>query len=251
MNLAHLSTSTPASEVSSQDFRDDMSVNESDIPSFDDILKNSPAAAILGIKQDEEESLPEDSEDVPTPEDSEQEEAPADSDDDENDLEGEQDQENSEEESKDEDDTSTQESELPSEEDIDWEYRVPVTVDGKTEYLTLEEIRKGFATDKHLSQKGRELGDLKKQIEQERDTKLNELVQLGTMLHEQVTSQETGLATEYHSISEQIKKAREEGDRYTVAELKEKQEEVQQQYWELRKKREEALRSAAHLSFQV
>jgi hypothetical protein len=243
MLLNHLSTSTPASEVSSQGFRDDMGNSNELEASLDDILRNSPAAELLGLKQ---ESLPEEDEGVPTPEDEGDEvpeEAPEDSD---NDLEAEKDQENSEEEETVEDEQdSTQEADLPKEEDIDWGYKVPVTVDGKTEYLTLEEIRKGYATDKHLSQKGRDIGELKKQIEQEREEKLSELVNLGSVLHEELTASESTLAQKYQDLSTQIDKAKEDGDTYTVRELKEKREEVQVEYWQVRNKRETLIKGVA------
>ena len=235
----HLSTNTPASNVSSADYAegdDRMGGNELAVPNFDDILKNSPAAELLGLKKDGE-SLPDDGEDVPTPDDASDEdpdaEAPADSDAEE----GAEDESAEEDESKD-DEESTQ-AELPKEEDIDWEYKVPVTINGKVEYKTLAEVRKGFATDQHLSQKGREIGELKKQVEQEREAKLQELVQLGTVLHEEISAKEKSLETEYGTLTAQIKKAREEGDTYTARELKDKQEEIQEQYWALRNKREE------------
>lgn len=243
MNLSHLSTSTPASEISSASFRDDMGNSaELEAPNFDDILRNSPAAALLGIKK--EESLPTEDEDVLTPEQSEEDETTEEvqeetSDDAENDSDEESDQEVTEEESADEDDTSTQDSELPTEEDIDWEYKVPVTVDGKTEYLSLEELRKGFATDKHLSQKGRELGELKKQIEEERDQKLDEVVKVGTMVRSELMQAEDALAQEYNKIKSDISKARDEGDTYTARDLKEKLEDVQEKYWKARTKRED------------
>lgn len=242
MNLSHLSTSTPASEISSASFRDDMGNSaELEAPNFDDILRNSPAAALLGIKN--EESLPKEDEDVLTPEQSEEDETTEEvqeetSDDAENDSDEESDQEDTEEESTDEDDTSTQDSELPTEEDIDWEYKVPVTVDGKTEYFTLEDLRKGFATDKHLSQKGRELGELKKQIEEERDQKLDEVVKVGTMVRSELMQEEEALAQQYNKIKNDIAKAREEGDTYTARDLKDKLEDVQEKYWKARTKRE-------------
>lgn len=239
----HLSTSTPASEVSSQDFRDDM-VNSAELEaSLDDILRNSPAAGLLGLK---EESLPEEDESVPTP-DNEEEEVPENaSEESENDPDEESESKPEEEEEVSEDDESTQEDQqLPSEEEIDWEYKVPVTIDGKTEYLSLEEIRKGYATDKHLSQKGREIGELKKQVEKEREEKLAELVKLGTILHEELSSEETSLGREYHELTAQIEKARDEGDTYTARELKEKREAVQEAYWKVRSKREESLKAVA------
>jgi len=234
----HLSTNTPASNVSSADFAgsdDGSNGNELAVPNFDDILKNSPAAELLGLKG-EPESLPDDGEDVPTPEDASDEDPDAEASAENEAGDEPEGEETDEGESK--DDESTQ-ADLPKEEDIDWEYKVPVTINGKVEYKTLSEVRKGFATDQHLSQKGREIGELKKQVEQEREAKLQELVKLGTVLHEEISAQEKTLETEYASIAAQIKKARDEGDTYTARDLKDKQEEIQEQYWALRNKREE------------
>ena len=242
MNLSHLSTSTPASEVSSASFDDGSVSADLEAKSLDDILRNSPAAEMLGLK----ESLPEEDESVPNPDEVSEEEAQEENDtESENDLDEEEESKDSEEEKADEDDTSTQDSELPTEEEIDWEYKVPVTVDGKTEYVTLEEIRKGYSTDKHLSQKGRELGELKKQLEQERTEKLQEIVKLGTVMHDELTTAENNLATEYHKLKSDIDKAREEGDTYTARELKEKLESVQEKYWKARNTREEKLQAVA------
>jgi len=237
MDLPHLSTNTPASQVSSQGFDDGSVSADLEVKSLDDILKNSPAAKLLGLK---EESLPTEDNSVPNPDESsaEEEQAPENDDESETDLDEEKDSNESEEGNADEDDTSTQNSELPTEEDIDWEYQVPVTVDGKTEYVSLEEIRKGYSTDKHLSQKGRELGELKKQIEQERTEKLQEIVTLGTVINQELTDAESRLSAEYHKIKGDIDTAREEGDTYTARELKEKLEETQEKYWAARNKRE-------------
>ena len=239
MALEHLSTSTPASEVSRADFeRDDMgNSGELNELSFDDILRNSPAAEILGLKQ-QEESLPEEDDDASTPDESEG-DAPDTSEESEKEVDEEAESEDSEEDKTGEDDQeSTQDAELPSEEDIDWEYKVPVTIDGKTEYLSLEEIRKGYATDKHLSQKGRELGDLKKQVEQERTEKLETLVKLGTQLHEKLMVEENFYAQEYHERKKAYEKAVSDGDTYEARELKDKLQEAQQEYWKVRKERE-------------
>jgi hypothetical protein len=241
MNLPHLSTSTPASEISSQSFDDGSNSADLEVKSLDDILRNSPAAELLGLNK---ESLPEEGDDVPSPDEVSEEEAQEENDtESENDLDEEEESSDSEEDNTAEDDTSTQNADLPSEEDIDWEYKVPVTVDGKTEYVTLEEIRKGYSTDKHLSQKGRELGELKKQIDQERAEKLQEIIQLGTVINEELTAVETNLAQQYHKVKGEIDKAREEGDTYTARELKEQLEDVQEKYWKARNKREEQTRA--------
>ncbi len=249
--LPHLSTSTPASSVSRADFeRSEMTGNsdESQMPSLDDILRNSPAAKLIGIKGNtDEESLPteEDAEETPEESSEENEEVPETDEDADDDSDEDSDQESTEEEEDEDDQESTQDADLPDEEDIDWEYKVPVKIDGKVVHVTLEEIRKGYATDQHLSQKGRELGELRKQLETERKTKLDELVQLGTLLQTELSSKEQELATEYHNLADQIKKAKAEGDRYTLQDLKEKQEEVQEQYHELRGKREANLQKIA------
>jgi hypothetical protein len=237
MNLPHLSTSTPASEISSASFDDGSNSADLEVKSLDDILRNSPAAELLGLNK---ESLPEEGNDVPSPDEVSEEEAQEENDtESENDLDEEEESNDSEEDNTAEDDTSTQNADLPSEDDIDWEYKVPVTVDGKTEYVTLEEIRKGYSTDQHLSQKGRELGELKKQIDQERTEKLQEIIQLGTVINEELTLVESTLAKEYHKVKGEIEKAREEGDTYTARELKEQLEEVQEKYWNARNKREQ------------
>jgi len=252
--LPHLSTSTPASEIGSAEFaameaaegRNDKVGNsdESAVPSMADILRNSPAAKFFGKQASaDDESLPEDTEDA-TPEqsDAQESEVPKETSDDAvNDSDDEKNQEDQEAKEDDEDDDkSTQDADLPAEEDIDWEYKIPVKVDGKVEYKTLEEVRKGFATDKHLSQKGRELGELKKQVEEKATAQLNELVQIGTVLHEELTAVETQLATEYTKLVKQIEKAQEDGDTYSARELKEKRDDVQEKYWKARNKREES-----------
>lgn len=247
MNLEQLSTNTPASEISSESFDDGSYSADLEAKSLDDILRNSPAANLLGLPE-KEESLPEEDDSVPSPEDSseEEEEAPQETDDEsENDLDEEEESSDSKEEETDEDDTSTQDADLPTEDDIDWEYKVPVTVDGKTEYVTLEEIRKGYSTDKHLSQKGRELGELRKQIEQEKTEKLKEVIELGQVIQQELTATETALAEEYHKLSKDIEKARDEGDSYTARELKEQREAVQEKYWKSRNKREEQAKAIA------
>jgi len=243
MNLSHLSTSTPASEISSASFDDGSNRAESEAKSLDDIMRNSPAAKLLGLSN---ESLPEEDNSVPPPDNaSEENEVPETDAESDNDLDENEESKKDKEGNSDEDDKSTQNSDLPTEEDIDWEYQVPVTVDGKTEYVSLDEIRKGYSTDKHLSQKGRELGELKKQVELERTQKLQELIDIGAVVHNELTAVETNLGQQYHKLTADIDKARDEGDTYNVRELKEQREGVQEQYWKARNNREEKTKAIA------
>lgn len=238
-----LSTRTDITDSNPEVVDDGYANSESQAKSLDDILRKSPMAEKLGLA---EESLPEeDDSSDPTPDDSSEEEVPEENDEESDDVDEEENEEDNSEEDADEDDTSTQDADMPSEEDIDWEYRIPIKVDGKIEYVTLEEVRKGYSTDQHLSQKGRELGELKKQIEVERTEKLNELVQLGTSLHDTLTSEETKLAGEYHKINAELQKAKEDGDTYTARELRDKLEDAQAKYWEVRNQRESQVKAVA------
>jgi hypothetical protein len=238
-----LSTRTDITDSNPEVVDDGYANSESQAKSLDDILRKSPMAEKLGLS---EESLPEeDDSSDPTPDDSSEEEVPEENDEESDDVDEEGNEEDTDEESTDEDDTSTQDSEQIAEEDIDWEYKIPIKVDGKIEYVTLEEVRKGYSTDQHLSQKGRELGELKKQIEVERTEKLNELVQLGTSLHDTLTSEETKLASEYHRINSELQKARDDGDTYTARELRDQLEEAQGKYWEVRNQRESQVKAVA------
>jgi hypothetical protein len=239
-HIGQLSTSTPASEISSASFDDGSYSETSAAASLDDIMKNSPVAKLLGL----EGSLPEEDEDVQTQDSESDDNVPEDSED-KNDTDEDDDKSTEEDKEEDTDDTSTPDSELPAEEDIDWEYKVPVTINGKTEHLSLEEIRKGYSTDQHLSSKGRELGELKKQIEQERTEKLQELVDMGNLVYEELTTVETTLGTEYHKLTAEIEKARGEGDTYTMRDLKEKREQAQEDYWKARNSREEKTKAIA------
>jgi hypothetical protein len=238
-----LSTRTPASEITGMD--DGYTNSESEAKSLDDILRHSPMRAKLGLEDAEEESLPKEDDSDPTPDEFSEDEVPEENEDTSEEVDEEENEEDTDEESADEDDTSTQESEQISEEDIDWEYKIPIKVDGKIEYVTLEEVRKGYSTDQHLSQKGRELGELKKQLDTERTEKLNELVQLGTSLHDTLTSEETKLASEYHKLNAALQEARDNDDTYTARELREQVEEAQSKYWEKRNEREIKIKAVA------
>ena len=238
-----LSTRTPASDPTGMD--DGYVNSESEARSLDDILRNSPMRDRLGLNQDDEESLPEEDDTAPTPDESSENEVPEENEDTSDEVDEEATEEESDEDNTGEDDKSTQDTEQISEDDIDWEYKIPIKVDGKIEYVTLEEVRKGYSTDQHLSQKGRELGELKKQLDTERTEKLNELVQLGTSLHDTLTSEETKLAGEYHRLNAALQEARDNDDTYTARELREQVEEAQSKYWEKRNEREVKIKAVA------
>ena len=139
---------------------DDSDFNAGQQPqNFDDIpVPMGPMAKHLGIDDD----LPEDSEEV-GPEDS-VDEVPAEDDTEEDDTLDQEDDTSVEEDEVEDDDESTPDSDLLTEEDIDWDYKVPVKIDGVEEHLTLEELRKGYATDQSLSKKGNKISEQRERV---------------------------------------------------------------------------------------
>ena len=209
-----------------------------DYQNFDDIpVPMGPMGVALGL---EVESLPEDDESNLDPEDSMDEEVPEDEDTiDEDDTDDDvEDASDDDEYDDDSDEDSTEEDELLAEDEIDWDYKVPVKIDGEIQHVTLAELRKGFATDQHLSKKGREVSELEKELKSEYEKNISEVVELGQTLTVQLSADEQALAQQYHEIEANIEKARDEGDTYEVNELKDKRETIQKKYWEARNKRE-------------
>ena len=186
------------------------------------------------------ESLPDDEMEYEGDPDESDSEDPMDEDESEDDVEEEIDEE-SEEESDDEDasdEDATDEVTAYEEDEVDWDIHVPVTIDGEQSLVSLAELRKGYATEQHLSKKGREIGDARKELEAEREQQLGELNNLTQAVNGLLEGNEQELAQQYHAIDAKIKEAREEGNTYELAELKDQREQAQQAYWEARNKRE-------------
>lgn len=141
-----------------------------------------------------------------------------------------------------EDDTSTQDSAY-SLDDLD-DFSVMVKIDGEEVPVKISELVKGYATDQSLSQKGRELGDARKQLDEERASKLGEVDRVMNAANSILVKSEEKFAGEYHAIDKKIKEAREDGDTYTVNELKDQKEVVQEKYWAARKEREAMIETA-------
>ena len=143
------------------------------------------------------------------------------------------------------------EAELAEEDEIDWDYKIPVTIDGETQHLSLEEVRKGYATQQHLSNAGRELGEARKQIDEYRDARLAEVEAMAEATSAILGGSEQAAAQKYHEIDQEINKAREEGDTYKVQELKDQRELAQQQYWGIRQQREGVMNQVAQAKQQA
>ena len=149
-----------------------------------------------------------------------------------------------EEEEEGEDDTSTQEPEAYALDDLD-EFSVMVKIDGEEQAVNIQDLVKGYATEQSLTKKGRELGEARKALEEEREQKLEQLDNAAGAAAAMIGQAEQALAKQYGDLEEKIKKARDDGDTYELNELKDKREQVQQRYWNARNRREEMMKAVA------
>ena len=227
---------------SSTQMDDQSSTGPTEQELLDAVMSNSPIMDEIDVPLPEEDDPDQDSveieedEDEPTSEEAEIEE-----DDDEVETE--------EEETEGGDDTST-EPEVYSLDDLD-EFQVSVKIDGEETSVSIQDLVKGYATEQSLSNKGRELGEARKQLEEERAAKLSQLDEMGSAAANLLQAQETAHAKSYHDIEAQIEKARADGDTYEVNELKDKREQVQKHYWEARNKREGLVKATAEQKQQA
>lgn len=141
-------------------------------------------------------------------------------------------------ETEDEDAEATQETDVFTADDLDLDARVRVKIDGEEMDVSFADLLKGYQTDNSLSKKGRELGEAKKALDEERTKALAEVQELGNASAAILVGTEQNLAKEYHDIEAKIDKARADGDTYEVGELKDQREQLQKRYWGARKQRE-------------
>ena len=144
-----------------------------------------------------------------------------------------------EEETEGEDDTSTQEPEVFTAETLDLDAKVAVKIDGQEQEVSFGDLIKGYSTEQSLSNKGRELGEARKQLDEEKSKALEEVNKVGQIANATLQSSEQGFAKQYHDVEEKIEKARKEGDDYELGKLKDQREQIQKNYWTVRNRREQ------------
>ena len=226
-------------------------MNEESLPVTDDVQNSGPSEqelldAVLANSPMLEEA------EVPLPEEEIEYEDPVESDEEVEDPESEEvvseeveeEVEEYEEEAVGEDDTSTQ-PDLFTTDDLDLDARVVVKVDGEEQEVSFGDLIKGYSTEQSLSAKGRELGEARKAIEEERATKLGELEQIMGGANAMMSQTEQTFAKQYHDLEAKIQEARENGDTFELGELKDKRELAQQKYWKARQQREGMMSKAA------
>jgi len=194
-----------------------------------DIVRNS--AFTEGEESLPSEQIPEGDTDETTEEDPEVEESETEE------VEEEVETEDEETEAEDEE-NSTEAADVYSQEELDLDAQVVVKIDGKESAVSFSDLIKGYSTEQSLSNKGRELGDARKQLDEEYGKKFSELKTVADASSAILYSSEKQLATKYHEIDSQIDEARKSGDNYNLEDLKDQREQVQKEYWKARNSRE-------------
>jgi len=136
------------------------------------------------------------------------------------------------------DSNSTQDTSVFTPEELDLDSQVSIKIDGKETNVSFSDLIKGYSTEQSLSNKGRELGDARKQLEEEFGKRFEDLQSISQASAAMLYKDEQALAKEFHDIEKQIEKARDSGDTYELSELKDKREQKQKLYWDARKNRE-------------
>ena len=132
---------------------------------------------------------------------------------------------------------ATQEAESYSLDELE-DFQVMVKIDGEVQSVNIQDLVKGYTTDASLSKKGRELGEARKELEAEREAKLQELNVAAQATNQMLFNAENSFSNQYHELDKQITQARKDGDTFELGELKDKREEAQKNYWDARKHRE-------------
>ena len=76
------------------------------------------------------------------------------------------------------DESATQDADVFTADDLDLDAQVTVKIDGEELNVSFGDLIKGYQTDAHLSKKGRELGEAQKELDAEREQKMQEVDQL-------------------------------------------------------------------------
>lgn len=149
------------------------------------------------------------------------------------------------------DEPATNESDVFATEDLDLDAKVVVKIDGEFTEVSFGDLIKGYSTEQHLSKQGRELGEARKEMEDEYQAKVEEITTLSKASATVLYSNEQGLAKEYHDLEAKIEKAREDNDTYEMGELKDKREQVQKKYWDARNQREALVKTISQQEDQL
>ena len=132
----------------------------------------------------------------------------------------------------------TQDTTLFTPEELDLEAKVSIKIDGQDTEVSFNDLIKGYSTEQSLSKKGRELGDARKNFEEDYNKKLEEVQQMSTASVAVLYKSEQEHAKEFHDLEKKIDEARKDNNTYDLSDLKDKREQKQKEYWTARRERE-------------
>lgn len=136
------------------------------------------------------------------------------------------------------DESATQNTESFTVDDLDLDAKVAIKIDGTDTEVSFSDLIKGYSTEQSLSKKGRELGDARKNFEEDYQKKLEEVKGMSDASIAILYKSEQSHAKEYHKIEGKIEEARKDNNTYDLGDLKDKREQIQKQYWTARRERE-------------
>lgn len=144
--------------------------------------------------------------------------------------------------------SATQDTTLFTPEELDLEAKVAIKIDGADTEVSFNDLIKGYSTEQSLSKKGRELGDARKNFEEDYNNKLAEVQSMSTASVAVLYKSEQEHAKEFHDFEKKIDEARKDGNSYDLTDLKDKREQKQKEYWEARRTRESLQKTVAEKS---
>ena len=131
----------------------------------------------------------------------------------------------------------TQEVDIYTLDDLDGDVQVTLKVDGEEVTQSLGDWLAGAATKQHLSKQGRELGDARKALEEEREVKFQELEANLNAANAIMFEEEQKIAAAYHEAKAKADKAVDDDD-FDAPQLLAKATKLQEEYWAAHNKRE-------------
>ena len=134
--------------------------------------------------------------------------------------------------------SATQDTTTFTPEELDLDAKVSIKIDGQDTEVSFSDLIKGYSTEQSLSKKGRELGDARKNFEEDYNKKLEEVQSMSTASVAVLYKSEQEHAKEFHDLEKKIDEARKDGNSYDLTDLKDKREQKQKEYWRARRERE-------------
>ena len=84
------------------------------------------------------------------------------------------------------------------------DFQVMVKIDGEETAVDIQDLVKGYSTEQSLSKKGRELGEARKALDEERAEKLQQIEAVSAASQQALLGPEQAASKRYHEFEAQI-----------------------------------------------